>query len=510
MFHQTKTRKKKVAHEENVLTRMFLPKTPSLGDLSRRSETPVANSAGTGPETSTEVFPVGVIDPLAVSEAARAAEAVIFMAQHPQDWTNPDAPSLPSSESAKTISRASLSPIQLVCVPVPSGREPIPSQSTSGGGEHNEENQTPKIAENVLPSISTLSNERRETDWGRIGAHNGASTSWSRMLAEDSVSRVDHIWAASRNRSISGLPHPALGQNLAQSCPSGHKVDTREPMKTPSNDNVLSGIALFADRSSDSELSRVRTHGVRASSGMFPNVPATENRALLLPPLPPPLPPPILLPPVVEGFPHFDPQSVSMGKIEAATTSTSLSRDFLPPSTGTSVRSIDSQPNSTLARNPDHKFATEAILKSKSKSKSKPKSKRKPSKFPSRTTNEACQKQRWKRWTKEEDSMLRSAVAAASQKPPNWRLISSQYFSGTRSHVQVRGRWNKHLSPDIKTGKFTEAEDDMIRKCMSEGMDWASIAKEVPGRLTEHVKERWINSLQPDLKRGLWTEEEGE
>jgi hypothetical protein len=45
------------------------------------------------------------------------------------------------------------------------------------------------------------------------------------------------------------------------------------------------------------------------------------------------------------------------------------------------------------------------------------------------------------RWTKEEDAMLRAGVTAIGAK--NWRLISQEYLSDSRSDVQCLHRWQK-------------------------------------------------------------------
>jgi hypothetical protein len=47
-----------------------------------------------------------------------------------------------------------------------------------------------------------------------------------------------------------------------------------------------------------------------------------------------------------------------------------------------------------------------------------------------------------------------------------------------------------------------------VRKCGSNNVKWAEIAKLLPGRIGEQVKERWVNSLDPEVKKGVWSAHE--
>jgi hypothetical protein len=110
------------------------------------------------------------------------------------------------------------------------------------------------------------------------------------------------------------------------------------------------------------------------------------------------------------------------------------------------------------------------------------------------------------RWTKEEDEMLRAAVAAIG--PRNWKRISQEVLKEARSDVQCLQRW-KVLRPGRVKGPWTSAEDDTIVHSIQAGATkWSEIAAQIPGRVGKQCRERWFNHLDPTLKKGAWSEEE--
>ena len=82
--------------------------------------------------------------------------------------------------------------------------------------------------------------------------------------------------------------------------------------------------------------------------------------------------------------------------------------------------------------------------------------------------------------------------------PQNWKLIAAKFLGGARSDVQCLHRWQKVLKPGLRKGKWTQEEDDTIRRCIQAGMtQWKTIADAVPGRIGKQCRERWYNHLDP-------------
>jgi hypothetical protein len=115
---------------------------------------------------------------------------------------------------------------------------------------------------------------------------------------------------------------------------------------------------------------------------------------------------------------------------------------------------------------------------------------------------------KFQRWSEDEDSILKHAIAVEGKAPYNWKRIAKNNFSNTRSGLQCKSRWTKSLKPGLVRGTWQAHEDALILEMRSEGMKWSAIAEYLPGRIGEHVRDRYVNFLDPNLKRTPWTKEE--
>jgi hypothetical protein len=110
-----------------------------------------------------------------------------------------------------------------------------------------------------------------------------------------------------------------------------------------------------------------------------------------------------------------------------------------------------------------------------------------------------------RRWTDEEDELLRDAVARHNEK--NWKAIADQVPG--RNHVQCLQRWRKALDPNVVKGHWTAEEDAKLLVLVAENpKNWGHVAKGIPGRTAKQCRERYHNHLDPNIKKGDWTPEE--
>lgn len=116
------------------------------------------------------------------------------------------------------------------------------------------------------------------------------------------------------------------------------------------------------------------------------------------------------------------------------------------------------------------------------------------------------------RWTKREDHLLRQTVGRFEGATKDWKQIARTAFNGGRSDSQCLERWEKVLKLGLVKGPWTPEEDDIVRQAVESSnhdlVNWAEVAKLLPGRLTKQVRERWQNHLNPELVKSPWTEEE--
>ncbi|XP_072029263.1 uncharacterized protein [Amphiura filiformis] len=84
------------------------------------------------------------------------------------------------------------------------------------------------------------------------------------------------------------------------------------------------------------------------------------------------------------------------------------------------------------------------------------------------------------------------------------------YFMDGHSHKQVCMRWTNTLSPDIKSGKWSADENELLRQVVKKygTKSWSKIADLIPGRTAMQVRDRWCGHVAPNVKRGQWDPQE--
>ncbi|CAE6521253.1 unnamed protein product [Rhizoctonia solani] len=118
-------------------------------------------------------------------------------------------------------------------------------------------------------------------------------------------------------------------------------------------------------------------------------------------------------------------------------------------------------------------------------------------------------------WSEEEDRFLLEGIQRHGM--GNWPEVAlhlNAAMVGKQNHVartpnQCSFRYSKSLCPTIKKGKWTQEEDEALRKGVAAfGRMWTKVQEYVQGRTDAQCRERWSNMLDPSLKTGPWDEEE--
>lgn len=110
-----------------------------------------------------------------------------------------------------------------------------------------------------------------------------------------------------------------------------------------------------------------------------------------------------------------------------------------------------------------------------------------------------------RKWTEEEDEILRKAVLKHGEK--NWKAIADSITG--RNHTQCLQRWTKVLAPGLKKGPWQPHEDEMLRDLVAEGRrNWGQVASKIPGRTSKQCRERWYNHLDPQINKNPFSDEE--
>ena len=109
-----------------------------------------------------------------------------------------------------------------------------------------------------------------------------------------------------------------------------------------------------------------------------------------------------------------------------------------------------------------------------------------------------------KKWTKEEDELLIQLAEKFSEK--NWKEISKQFTK--KNSLQCFSRY-KRIRPGIIKGSWKHDEDIQIIKLVDKyGKAWSKISKTLGTRNGKQIRDRYINVLDPEIKKGKFTEDE--
>ncbi|KAJ1648927.1 hypothetical protein IWQ61_009825 [Dispira simplex] len=111
-----------------------------------------------------------------------------------------------------------------------------------------------------------------------------------------------------------------------------------------------------------------------------------------------------------------------------------------------------------------------------------------------------------RKWTPEEDELLREAVQIYGEK--NWQHIA--YVMESRTGQQCLHRWTKSVNPVIRRGRWAPEEDEALLTAVDiygEG-NWRQVQHYVQSRTDVQCRERYCNVLHPRINQGPWTKEE--
>uniref|UniRef100_A0A7N0VIE3 MYB transcription factor n=1 Tax=Kalanchoe fedtschenkoi TaxID=63787 RepID=A0A7N0VIE3_KALFE len=97
-------------------------------------------------------------------------------------------------------------------------------------------------------------------------------------------------------------------------------------------------------------------------------------------------------------------------------------------------------------------------------------------------------------WSEEEDALLRECIDKNGE--GKWHLVPLK--SGlNRCRKSCRLRWLNYLKPNIRRGKFSEDEVDLLLRLHKLlGNRWSLIAGRLPGRTANDVKNYWNTHLR--------------
>ncbi|NXB71174.1 SNPC4 protein, partial [Donacobius atricapilla] len=116
-----------------------------------------------------------------------------------------------------------------------------------------------------------------------------------------------------------------------------------------------------------------------------------------------------------------------------------------------------------------------------------------------------------KEWTRDEDRMLLDLVQEmrVGNHIPYKKIA---YYMEGRDSAQLIYRWTKSVDPSLKKGPWTPEEDGMLMAAVKKyrEKDWYKVRTEVPGRSDAQCRDRYLKVLHQDVKKGRWSSEEEE
>ncbi|KAK7165013.1 hypothetical protein R3I94_003408 [Phoxinus phoxinus] len=118
---------------------------------------------------------------------------------------------------------------------------------------------------------------------------------------------------------------------------------------------------------------------------------------------------------------------------------------------------------------------------------------------------------RRKEWTPEEDQILKDLVE--KMRIGNFiPYMQMSYFMVGRDGSQLSYRWSSVLDPSLKKGPWSKEEDQLLRNAVAKygTREWGKIRIEVPGRTDGACRDRYLDCLQENVKKGPWSKEEVE
>lgn len=92
-----------------------------------------------------------------------------------------------------------------------------------------------------------------------------------------------------------------------------------------------------------------------------------------------------------------------------------------------------------------------------------------------------------------------------------WDVICSKFSNKSRNPKDLKKRWTGSLDPNVKKGRWTREEDELLLKSYEKhGAHWMAVAMEIEGRTEDQCAKRYVEVLDPSSKGRLreWTQEE--
>lgn len=92
-----------------------------------------------------------------------------------------------------------------------------------------------------------------------------------------------------------------------------------------------------------------------------------------------------------------------------------------------------------------------------------------------------------------------------------WDVICSKFSNKSRNPKDLKKRWTGSLNPNVKKGRWTKEEDELLLKSYKKhGAHWMAVAMEIEGRTEDQCAKRYVEVLDPSSKERLreWTQEE--